>query len=517
MSRRGSGPRARTYGFQTQLAESMARVGTVFASSLGPFGSRKAILDGNHDMAFAKDGLSIASTQPGSGFAAKVALEIAETMMVRCGDGTSSAVVLACSLMGRAASLMADGVHPNTISSGYGMAVDGCLRCLEKVATVEKADRSTISRLERTCLGTKLKKKEARRMAELVSGTIIKTASKHGSLEKTDIQDINVVGLVAGTGDRGEIIEGVLLDKAPAAIGMPQRLDCVKVAIVDSLELNDSPLNITMVLSRPDSLGAMVEEETAVLNSFISKLEALRANFIVCKGGIDDQVERGFAHNGMLAIKGLKDEEVRVVERATGGILTPFSSLSISELGVAERVELKGEVEGGIEIIGAGKASASIVMRGGNKALLEADVRAVKTSLRLISCFFEDKRIVAGGGAVEAELRAAVKEAAKRVCRKERVAMDAFADALMATSQALSRNAGLNPTEAVSKLIAAHTLGNELASLDLTHGGLANAFQAGIVEPFLLKKQAIISAGAAAQSLLTCDEALASARHQADA
>ncbi len=515
MAREKRGREVSALGFQVLLADSMSRISAIFARSLGPFGYRKAILGADGEIAFSKDGLSIATAQLGNGVAAKVAFEIATAMTDTCGDGTSSAIVLAGRLMGNAIELISSGLHPNTISKGYRIAVKECLSCLDRISRAEQADRKTVKRLAGASLGTKLQKKEAAHIANLVAEVAFRAGEKDGTLESIDAQSITVTGLVAGFGERADLIDGVLLDKAPATVGMPKRLGSSKVAIVNSLELNDSPFDITMVLSCPDSLGRMVDEETAVLDAFITKLEGLRAGFIACRGGIDDQVERMLAHNGILAVKGLKDEEVMMVERATGGRLTPFSCFSPSDLGEAERVEWKGEAEGCMEIAGTAKGSASIVLRAGNRALLGAKVSAVKASIRLISSFLNDKRVVAGGGAVEAELRAAVKEAAKRIQGKERMAMDAFAEALMATSYALSQNAGLDPTEAVVKLIAAHNMRHKGACLDLYRGGMADAFRAGLIEPLVLKRQAVISAGEAAQALLKCDEALASIRHQA--
>jgi chaperonin GroEL (HSP60 family) len=499
--------------FQTKLAESMARVSAVFASSLGPFGYRKAILDTNNEMSFLKDGLSIASAQPGGGVVAKITQEIALAMHSSCGDGMSSAIVLAGSLTGNAARLISSGLHPNTVYEGYQMAAEECLSCLGRVSRAARADRRTLRKLVRVSLGTKMGGKEGALLARLVTEAAFKSGSKDGVLDDLDSESINVAGLVAGFGERAELIDGVLLDKAPATVGMPRRLDSPRVAIVSSLELGDSPFDITMVLSSPDSLGRMVGDETALLDAFVTKLEELQVKFIACKGGIDDQVERKLAHKGVLAVKSLKDDDIKMVEGATGGRLTLFSSLLPLDLGMAERVEWKGEADGGIEIAGVANGSSSIVLRMGNKALLEAEVRSVKASIRLISCFLEERRVVAGGGAVETELRAAIMEKAKSVRGRARMAMDAFAEALMATSYALSENAGLDPHEAVGRLIAAHRAGHEGACLDLDHGGTADALRVGLIEPLALKRQEIVSAGEAALTLLKCDEALASVKH----
>jgi chaperonin GroEL (HSP60 family) len=504
-----------TVNFQAKLAESMVRVGAVFSTSLGPFGFKKAILNANNEIAFVKDGLSIASALPGRGVAEKVALEIAKAMTDTCGDGASSAIVLAARLMGNAKELLADGLHPNTVSKGYRMAINECISCLDRISRAVVADRKTVMALARTSLGTKFCEREASQLAGLVAEAALRSGCDGAVLRSLDVRSINVVGLCTALGKRIELIDGVFLDKNPAVVGMPRHLDSARVAIVDSLELGDSAYDRTMVLSKPDSLGKMVVEETKLLDAFVAKLEGLQVKFIACKGGIDDQVERKLAHDGILAVKSLREEEIRMVEGATGGRLALFSDLAQSDVGMAKHIEWRGEAEAGIEICCRGKNSSSIALRMGNRAFLDANVGSIKASIRLIACFLGDGRIVAGGGAAEAELRAAVLKKGRSVRGREGMAMDSFAEALLATSYALTQSAGLDPLDTVSRLVAAHKAGDCGACLELSHGSTEDAFKAGLIEPLALKRQAIISAGEAAQALLKCDEALVSVKTRA--
>jgi len=415
--------------------------------------------------------------------------------------------------MSHAAKLVSSGLHPNKVIEGYGMATDACLDYLKRVSRTAIADRSTVERIIRTSLMTKLNRKGIPQLARLLTEAIFRAGGNLTVLGAIDVQSINIVGLAAGFDRRAELIDGILLDSAPATAGMPNHLDSARVAIVNSLELEDFPYDITVVLPRPDSLARMVEEETSILDEFVAKLEEMQANFIACRGGIDDQVERKLAHEGILAVKNLKDEEIRMVERATAGKLVSFSDLSQSDLGMAEKIEWKGKAKGGMVLGGMARGTSSIVLRRGNKVLLDEDIAAVKTSIRLVSHFLDERRVVAGGGAVDAELRSALKEAAKPIRTRERLAIDAFGEALMATSHALAENAGLDPVKAIGALISAHNLGRAGACLNLRHGGVVDAFRAGLIEPLALKRQAIISASEAVQTLLKCDEVLASIKH----
>ena len=66
--------------------------------------------------------------------AAKMLVEVAKTQDNEAGDGTTSAVIIAGELLGRAEELVDKNIHPTVIIDGYKKASEKALETLDKIA-----------------------------------------------------------------------------------------------------------------------------------------------------------------------------------------------------------------------------------------------------------------------------------------------------------------------------------------------------------------------------------------------
>src|SRR5579875_4105597 len=91
-------------------------------SSLGPRGMDKMLVDSLGDIVITNDGVTILKEMDVEHPAAKMMVEVSKTQDQECGDGTTTAVVLAGELLKRAESLVEQNIHPTIISQGYRLA-----------------------------------------------------------------------------------------------------------------------------------------------------------------------------------------------------------------------------------------------------------------------------------------------------------------------------------------------------------------------------------------------------------
>lgn len=75
----------------------------------------------------------------------------------------------------------------------------------------------------------------------------------------------------------------------------------------------------------------------------------------------------------------------------------------------------------------------------------------------------------------------------------------------------LADNAGLDSSDLVSRLRAAHQSGDKDSGLDLNLGKVASMRDLGVTESYKLKKQVVVSASEAAEMILRVDDILKSA------
>jgi len=125
---------------------------------------------------------------------------------------------------------------------------------------------------------------------------------------------------------------------------------------------------------------------------------------------------------------------------------------------------------------------------------------------------FEDKKLVAGGGAPEIELSLRLREYAASVGGRAQLAIEAFASALEIIPRTLAENAGLDPIDMLVELRAAHEKGKKTYGLNVFEGKAEDMLKSGVVEPLRVKTQAVASAAEAATMILRIDDVIAASK-----
>lgn len=100
---------------------------------------------------------------------------------------------------------------------------------------------------------------------------------------------------------------------------------------------------------------------------------------------------------------------------------------------------------------------------------------------------------------------------------KKQLALEAFARALRQLPTIIADNAGLDSAELVSNLRSAHYSGQSSAGIDIMTGAVGDMSALGILEPFKLKLQVLLSAAEAAEMILRVDDIVKCAPRRRDA
>ena len=82
--------------------------------------------------------------------------------------------------------------------------------------------------------------------------------------------------------------------------------------------------------------------------------------------------------------------------------------------------------------------------------------RSVHDALCVVRRVLESKRVVAGGGAVEAALNVYLEQFATSLASREQLAVAEFARAMLVIPKTLACNAAQDATDLVAKLVAYH-------------------------------------------------------------
>jgi thermosome len=445
-------------------------------------------------------------------------VEIAKTQDNMVGDGTTTAVVLAGELLRQAEELLQQNVHPSIIVSGYRKAVAKAMEALEKIGvTVDLNDLKTLKEVAMTAMASKAVASAKEYLAEIAVKAVKQIAEKQGNKWKADIDNIQLIKKEGKSLQEIELVNGIILDKEVVHSEMPKHVKKAKIALLNTpLEVEKTEFNAEIRISSPEQMKAFLDKETSILREMVQKIKAAGANVVICQKGIDDIAQHFLAKEEILAVRRVKESDMEKLAKATGGkVVTNLDDLKAEDLGFAELVEERKIGEDKMTFIEGCKNphSVAILIRGGFQRVVDEAERALTDALSVVSDVIENNKIVAGGGAVESELAKVLRQYAPKVGGREQLAIEAFANALEIIPKTLAENAGLEPIDILVELRSAHEkTDSSWMGVDVFNGKIVDMRENSVVEPLIVKEQAIKSAAEAAATILRIDDIIAASK-----
>jgi thermosome len=509
--REGTG---RTTGREAQKNNIMAAkiVAEAVKTTLGPCGMDKMLVTSFGDVAITNDGATILKELDVQHPAAKMMVEVAKALDNEVGDGTTTAVVLAGELLAKAESLLDQNVHPIVIIEGFKKASDKAQEVLEKIAIpVSISDDKTLREVAITALSSKGINVAEDHFSKLIVDAVKQIAEEINGNYKADIDLIKVVKKHGKSLDETELVKGMVIDKEVASSQMPKYIENAKIALLnEKLEIEKTEFDAKINIESPDQIKLFLDEEERMLKEMVNAVKKAGANVVFCEKGIDDIALHFLAKDGILAVKSVSSSDMEKLARATGGkILASVKDLTANALGKAKKVE---EVKiGDDKLIYVRECknpkAVTIVIRGSSSHVIDEAERSLHDGLSVVRNAVEDGKIVAGGGAPEAEVAKNLRQYAVKVGGREQLAVEAFAEAVEAIPLTLAENAGLDPIDIMVALRAKHEdPENKYFGIEVTTGKIKNMQDLLVLEPLRVKQQVIKSATEAANMILKIDD-----------
>ncbi len=484
-------------------------------TTLGPRGMDKLLVDSMGDVVITNDGVTILKEIDVEHPAAKMVIEVAKTQDEECGDGTTSAVVLAGELLHQAEDLVED-VHPTLINRGYRLASIKAVEVLNSMAFEVSVDNDEIlSTVATTAMTGKGAFGAGDLLAKVTINAVRAVADKNSDgTTKVDMDQIQIVKKHGATVNETELVQGIIVDKERVHTGMPKHVDNAKVLLLDeSLEIKKPEVDAKIKIRDPTSLQAFLDEEENMLMKKVDAIVKSGANVLFCQKGIDDLAQHFLAKKGIYAVRRVKKSDMSKLARATGGrIASNIDDIDAQDLGASLTVEERDV--GGEEmtfVTGCkNPKSVSILIRGGTEHVVDEIERILDDAISVVAVAVEDGKILPGGGAPEIETALRLREYASTVGGREQLAIENFARALEIIPRTLAENAGLDAIAALVDLRSEHEAGHKAHGLNVYTGKIVDMKAAGVVEPLRVKTQAIKSAAEVATMILRIDDVIAS-------
>ena len=485
-------------------------------TTLGPRGMDKMLVSGIGDVVITNDGATIMKELDVQHPAAKMLVEVAKTQDNEVGDGTTTVVILTGELLDKAEKLLEKEVHPTIIVEGFKNAADKARNILDELSeTISATDSEMLRKVAITSMGTKGVSGAKDYLATIAVDAALQVKETREGKSKVDVDLVKVLKKHGRSLEETELVKGIVVDKEIAHPQMPKRIENAKIALLNAkLEIEKTEFDAKININSPDQMKMFLDEEERMLKEMVDKVAESGANFVFCEKSIDDIALHFLSKKGIAAVKNASSGDMEKLAKATGGkILASVKEISSISLGEAKLIEESKIGDDKLIYIRDAKnpMAVTIVLRGGTEHVVDEAERALHDALCVIRDAIEDNKIVAGGGAGEAETSKQLRDYAVKVGGREQLAIEAFADALESVPLALAENAGLDPIDIMVELRSKHQdPTNKWYGVDVFAGKVKDMRALNVIEPLRVKLQVVKSATEAASMILRIDDVVAS-------
>ena len=393
----------------------------------------------------------------------------------------------------------------------------------------ELRSQSELSKAIRTVVASKQSGTEDL-LASLVAEAVLAVLPKNPA--GFNVDNVRVVKIMGGSLEQSRVIKGMVFGKEPD--GTVKKVHKAKVGVFSCpVDVAQTETKGTVLLKNAEEMLNYTRGEEERLEAAIKELADSGLRVVVAGSTVGELALHYLNRFNILVIKILSKFELRRLCRVVGA--TPLARLGapmpdeMGSIDVVETTEIGGDR---VTVFRQEDATtnvtrtATIVLRGATQNHLEDVERAIDDGVNVVKAIGKDPRLVPGAGATEIQLVERVGAFADKTPGLPQYAIRKYAEAFEVIPRTLAESAGLDATEVLSRLYAAHhrasTTGKSSPSeqaeeeeesystgVDLEGGpqsGTLNTLDEGILDLIASKASAIRFASEAARTVLSVDQ-----------
>lgn len=495
----------------------------VLISNIGPQGTNKMLVGGAGQIKITKDGNVLLHEMQIQHPTACMIARASTAQDDILGDGTTSSVLFIGEIMKQGERHIVEGIHPSHIVDGIELAKKKSVEFLDSVKyKPEKIDREFLLNVARTSLNTKLEKKLADKLTEIVVDSVLCVKRD----DNIDLHMVEIMHMKEKLQNDTRLVKGLVLDHGTRHPDMPHRLEnCYILNCNVSLEYENTEVHSKFIYSNSEQREKLIRSERAMVDEQCRKIIELKRkvcdseegkkgnkHFVVINyKGIDPLSLDMLAKEGIMGLRRAKRRNMeRLVLMCGGNNVNSFDELNENDLGYADLVwetQLGDEKYTFVEGV-KNPHSCTILIKGSNDYGIAQIKDAIRDGLRAVKNVFDDNCVIPGAGAFEIACADYLREYAKTVGGKQYFGINTFADALEIIPKAICRNSGLDPQDSLVKCGKEYRDKKALMGIDIKTGEPINPVNVGIFDNYCVKKSFLNIGPVLAQQLLMVDEVM---------
>ncbi|VBB06100.1 chaperone tailless complex polypeptide 1 (tcp-1) [Lucifera butyrica] len=480
-------------------ANAVRAITAAVEGTIGPKGLDTMLVDRFGEVIITNDGVTILDKMDVNHPAAKMLINIAKAQQAEVGDGTTTATIMA-------GSLVAEGVNQVLRGVPVARVIEGVRFGIARAVAAVRARSRNVTDLDDSILRNvaMIAGREYEDIAELVIA-----AARLIGLEKLNENNFKLSETVtAEEGAENEVFLGVIVDKERMNKEMPETVSQAKILLIDDAlepeEMEDEALSTEAGFKKYIELQDEFKEN-------VNKIVAMGVKVVLVDRGVHDTAEEILTDAGVFVVQRVASKELRRVAEHTGARMIKRTGLkkNIADieryLGSAEKVYEDEKLEQVRILGGKGKPMATILVGAATAEVVGERERIAKDAASSVQAAIKGG-YVPGGGTIEIAIAREVANAREEIKGMAAYGVDCVANALKQPLSQIVENAGYNPLEKVEEVLTLQTTqGSDSLGIDCDSGEVTDMLSRGVVDPALVKLHAIKAAGEVATAILRID------------
>ncbi len=448
-----------------KLISAATAFGNLMEGTFGPQGLDKMLYKSNGQTAITNDGAKIIAELLVKHPAAKAFVQLADAQEQSCGNGVTTSVLLASSLLKEAGLLLEKRLHPLIVVEGYQQALAQCLKWIEHNSQQSGNESSIIHALLSTSMNGTMASNDQDHLAQLLAKAFTHIDAKNHP--RFAYEHIRMTKRRSGSISNTRCIPGLIIDQNVQLDNQSRRLANGTIACLTCpLEYETTSRDAEIQISSTEQWSAFVHAKKTILQKKIDQIRQSGATLIFSTQSIDASILHTLTGEGRVLMGNLDEELLKDIALASSSELVDhLDDLSAASCGQFREynVEVTEGAEGRREraIIDIGDASkiATLDVGGDGGEATEEVVRNMYDAMRSATVYFAEPSFVYGGGATFIGASLHIRQWAERNSTRERLAIEAFARSLERIPSALAGNAGKDKLDTILELRAIHREG----------------------------------------------------------
>lgn len=467
--------------------------------TLGPKGLDTMLVDKFGDVVITNDGVTILTLMEANHPAARMLINVARAQQDEIGDGTTTATVMAGTMVSMGVDQVARGVPVARVIEGLRFGIKHGLELMQARARPVSGTGDPVLRQVALVAG---------RGHHDIADLVVEAAHLIGRKEIIDPDFKFSDTVVAEEGTDNQVFLGVIINKEPVNRQMPAELENAAVLVIDdALEPEEIE---TEALSTEAGFNRYLELQEQFKKN-VEKIVSAGANVVLVDRGVHDVAEEILTDAGIMVVQRVSNKELQRVAEHTGARIIKRTALKrdIGQvkgfLGRAEKVCHNKKLEQVWVTGGQGKPMATVLVGAATSEVVGERERIAKDAASAVQAALRGG-VVPGGGALELSVAREIERKKAGIRGMTVYGVDCVIEALKRPMSQIVANAGFNPLEKIRDAMAAQEdSGLDSLGIDCDDGKVVDMYQLGVIDPALVKIYALKAAGEIAEAILRID------------